>query len=98
MTQIVVNATGTATTSNQELLAKAVTKRYSYSISNLSTTETVYVSRGVAAAIASSGVAIPPGGFFVESTVEGYPCWQGAVQIIASGSATIAYSEAKEDN
>ena len=52
------------------------------------------------AAVAGTGIILAPGEYFVESTTEGYKCWNGDIKAIASAAgATIAVMEQPmEDN
>jgi len=51
------------------------------------------------AAVAGQGIVLAPGEYFLESTTDGYKCWNGDIKAIASAAgATLAVMEQPEEN
>jgi hypothetical protein len=62
--------------------------RVVFALANTSTGgQTITVCPGHPAAVANKGIVLAPGDKWVESTGEGFECFQGPVQAIASAAA-----------
>lgn len=98
MAQGTSNSTVTiAATSTQAVKAVAgQLRRTSLIIVNTSGAAVVTIAKGDSAAVANIGIVLQPTGLYVESTSEGFTCWQGAVQAIGTGAGSIAVVETWE--
>lgn len=97
MQQATKNTSVSVSTSSAEALQnradQADTRRTMFSITALTGSVTVTVAKGDVPAVANQGIVLTQNQTYLESNDAGFPCWQGAVQVIASGSGTIAVSE-----
>ena len=80
------------TTASTEL-AKAK-KRTSFYILNQSTAgANITISFGERAAVASTGIMIPPGYAYYESNDAGFTCWQGKICAISTATTNVCIVE-----
>jgi len=68
-------------------------RRTSFSIIPLSAGVTVTVAKGDAPAVVNEGIVLIQNQAYIESDSDGYNCWQGAIQIVASGNGSVAVTE-----
>lgn len=57
---------------------------------------TVYIAKGMSAAVAGAGIPLAQGVSFFETDGENFSCWQGAIQCIGADVSTVAISETIE--
>lgn len=67
--------------------------RTQFAIIPLSAGVTVTIAKGDQAAVANAGIVLIQNQPYVEATDGGYICWQGPVQIVASGAGSVAVME-----
>lgn len=68
-------------------------RRMQLIITNTSAAAVVTISKGLNAAVAGSGIRLPPNGSYLESTDSGFICWQDEIQAVADAAGTIAVVE-----
>jgi len=92
------NASVTVSATSTQALAKVMGgyKRTQIVITNTSATAVVTIAKGLVAAVAGSGIRLPPNGNYWESSDSGFTCWQEEVQVIADGAGTVAVVEQLE--
>jgi len=71
-------------------------KRTMVVITNTSATAVVTIALGDLAAVAGSGIRLPPNGYWWQSSDSGLTCWQGHIQAVADAAGTIAVVEQLE--
>jgi len=72
------------------------TRRTAFTIVPLSAGVTVTVALGDVPAVADAGIVLSANQPYSESSDGGFECWQGAVQIVASGAGNVAIRETLE--
>lgn len=88
--QFIRNSTITTGASSVQVLDENI-HRIAYSITAL--TSAASVCKGVAAAVANTGIVLQPNSTLTESDTENFMCWRGAIQVIAAAAGTVAISE-----
>jgi hypothetical protein len=95
-----ISRNGTVTTSTTSIQAcNKVMNGYRRSqviITNTSTTAVITISKGIVAAVAGSGIRIPPNGAYFESTDSGFMCWQDEIQVVSDVAGSCAVVEQLE--
>jgi hypothetical protein len=71
-------------------------KRTMVIITNTSATAVVTVALGDLAAVAGSGIRLPPNGNWWQSSDSGLTCWQGQIQAVADAAGTVGIVEQLE--
>lgn len=84
-------------TSGQILASAANYRRTAFAIIALTAGVTVTIAKGDVAAVANNGIVLAANQSYVESTSQEFLCWQGAIQVVASGAGSVALSEMFED-
>jgi len=91
---------GSVTVSTASTLACAIVqgqyKRTMVIITNTSSTANVTLTLGKNAAVAGSGIRLPPNANWWQSSDSGLTCWQDEIQAIADAAGTIAVVEQLE--
>lgn len=96
MVQYTNNQVVAVTTASVEVLPTCAgrKRRTGFLITNTTTgSDVVTIAKGDVAAIAGSGIILSPSLNYAESNSEGFLCWQGAVQVVSTGSHNIAVVE-----
>lgn len=57
---------------------------------------TVTITKGDSTAVANAGIVLTANQAFVEADDGGFKCWQGAIQVVASGAGSVAINETFE--
>jgi len=85
------------TTTSREIIAQIQfsARRKEFVLTNTGA-GTVYLAKGMNAAVSGSGIPLAPGVSFFETDGENFSCWQGAIQCIGAAASTIAISETIE--
>jgi len=98
MAQISRSASVTIGTATAQALEKVMGgyKRVQLVITNTSAAAVATITKGVTAAVAGSGIRLPPNGSYLESTDSGFTCWQDEIQVIADAAGTVAVVETLE--
>jgi hypothetical protein len=95
MEQISRSGSVAVSTANVQACDKVIGgwRRTQLIITNTSAAAVVTISKGLNAAVAGSGIRLPPNGAYLESTDSGFMCWQDCFQVIADAAGTIAVVE-----
>lgn len=89
-----VSVSATSTTVSTSRLN--LPRRTSFFLVPLTAGVTVTVTKGDGAAVANAGIVLIQNQAYLESDSEGFLCWQGAIQAIASGNGSVAVVEVFE--
>jgi uncharacterized membrane protein len=91
--QITRNETQSVTDTSSLILPKN-SRRQAVYIRNSSSTATdeVTIHFGEGSAVANEGIVLTKGGYFVESTSDGYECFKGSITAISNNAGGVTIS------
>jgi len=95
MKQSVRNASASVTATSSEIspAAYGALRRKEIVIANLSAVNNVTIAKGETAAVAGKGIVLSPGSVYSDSDSPFSLCFNGAIQAVGDGNATIAIAE-----
>jgi len=98
MAQLQRQTSASPTTSSAQIVSSVGggIRRKAFAIINTHATSVVTIGFGDVAVVAGAGIVLQPLQGYIESTNEGFECWQGTIQAIASAAATVAVNERLE--
>lgn len=89
-----VSVTATASTLSPTRLGRKA--RSSFLITPLTAGVTVTISKSDEPAVANQGIVLIANQSYLESNADNFRCWQGALQVVASGNGSVAIVEVFE--
>ena len=72
-------------------------KRIQLIITNTSAAAVATLTKGLNPAVAGYGIRLPPNAAYLESSDNGFQCWQDEIQVIGDAAGTVAVVETLQE-